>query len=61
VVLERVDAFGGEGDAAFGADGLGGQSGEAAGVGALEGAADAGSAAVEVEVFPTQAEEFALA
>ncbi|MER6622363.1 hypothetical protein [Streptomyces sp. NPDC000931] len=30
-------------------------------MGALEGAADAGCALVEVEVFPVEAEEFALA
>jgi hypothetical protein len=61
VALERVDALGGEGDAAFGSVGLGVQGGQAAGAGALEGAVDAGRAAVEVDVFPAQAEEFALA
>src|SRR5207247_2635649 len=50
-----------EGDAAFGGPGLGGQRGEPAGTGALECAADGGSTRVEVEVFPAQTEEFALA
>jgi hypothetical protein len=47
VLLEEVDAFGREG--------------EAAGAGALERAPDAGGPAVEVEVFPMEAEEFASA
>ncbi|GAB2709384.1 hypothetical protein GCM10010442_31240 [Kitasatospora kifunensis] len=41
--------------------GLRREGGQAAGVGALERASDAGGAACEVEVFPAQAEEFALA
>lgn len=61
VEFERADAFGGEGDAAFGADRFGGQGGQAAGGGALEGTADAGRAIVEVKVSPVQAEKFALA
>lgn len=61
VELEGVDAFGGKGDAAFGGQGLGVQDGQALGAGALEGAVDGGGAAVEVEVFPVEAEEFALA
>ncbi len=56
----RMDALG-KGDAAFGGPGLGGQRGEPACTGALECAADGGSARVEVEVFTVQAEEFALA
>jgi hypothetical protein len=58
---QRVDAAGGKGDAAFGGPRLGGQRGEPACAGALEGSADCGGARVEVEVFPAQAEEFALA
>jgi hypothetical protein len=50
-----------QGDASFGALGLGRESGRASGVGALEGASDGGGATGEVEVFPAQAEEFALA
>jgi hypothetical protein len=61
VILEGVDAFGGEGDAAFGCAGLGVQGGQAAGAGALEGAVDAGGTGVEVEVFPAETEEFAFA
>lgn len=61
VLLEGAEAFGREGDAAFGCAGLGGQVGEAAGAGALERAADGGGACAEVEVFPVEAEEFALA
>lgn len=52
VRAERGDAGGREDDAAFRADGLGRQGGEPAGPGALEGAADACGAVVEVEVFP---------
>jgi hypothetical protein len=47
-------------DAPFRTLGLGREGGQAAGVGALEGAADAGGSAGQVEVFPAQAEEFAL-
>jgi hypothetical protein len=36
VLLEGVEALGGQGDAAFGGAGLGGDLGEAAGAGALE-------------------------
>ncbi|SDL91279.1 hypothetical protein SAMN05444921_102166 [Streptomyces wuyuanensis] len=61
VQLQRVDAAGVEGDAAFGGPCLGGQRGEPAGAGALEGAADGGGAGVVIEVFLAQAEEFALA
>lgn len=61
VALQRPDAAGGEGDAAFGGPGLGGQRGEPACGCALECAADGGGACVEVDVFPAQAEEFALA
>ena len=61
VDLEGVDAFGGEGDAAFGGEGLGVQDGQPLAAGALEGAVDGGGAAVQVEVFPMEAEEFALA
>ena len=61
VLFEGAQALGGQGDAPFRALGLGGQGGQAAGVGALEGAADAGGSAGQVEVFPAQAEEFALA
>jgi hypothetical protein len=61
VVLQRLEAAGGEGDAALGGPGLGGQRGESARAGALQGAADGGRAPVEVEVFPPEAEEFALA
>lgn len=61
VELQRLDAAGGEGDAAFGGLGFGGQRGESAPAGALQGTADSGSTSVEVEVFPAQAEEFALA
>jgi hypothetical protein len=60
VELQRLEAAGGEGDEAFGGLRLGGQRGEPACAGALEGAADGGGAPVEVEVFPAQAEEFAL-
>ncbi|GAA3485084.1 hypothetical protein GCM10018966_096160 [Streptomyces yanii] len=59
--LQRVDAFGRESDAAFGGEGLGVQDGQTLRAGALEGAVDGGGAAVEVEVFPVEAEEFALA
>lgn len=61
VGLEGVDAFGGESDAAFGGAGLGVKDGQTAGGRALEGAMDAGGATVEIEVFPVQPEEFALA
>lgn len=44
-----------------GGPGLGGQRGEPACAGALQGSADCGGACVQVEVFPAQAEEFALA
>jgi hypothetical protein len=60
VDLEEADAFGGEGDAAFGSERLGVQDGQALAAGALEGAVDGGGAAVEVEVFPAEAEEFAF-
>ncbi|GLW72118.1 hypothetical protein Kpho02_44170 [Kitasatospora phosalacinea] len=50
-----------EDDAAFGADYLGGEGCQASDTCALGGAADAGRAGVQVEVFPAQAEEFALA
>lgn len=50
VALQRVDALGGEGDTAFGGSGLGVQDGQPVGAGALEGAVNAGRAAVEVEV-----------
>ena len=60
VCAERADAGGRQGDAPLGADGLGRQTSQAAPAGALESAADARGAAVEVEVFPAQAEEFAL-
>lgn len=52
--LEGAQAFGGEGDAPLGGQGLGVQDGQALASGALEGAVDGGGAAVE-------AEEFALA
>ncbi|GGR90381.1 hypothetical protein GCM10010269_31900 [Streptomyces humidus] len=61
VTLQRLETAGGEGDAAFGGPGLGGQRGEPACAGALQGSADRGGARVEVEVFPAEAEEFALA
>lgn len=61
VLVERGDAGGREGDAAFRADRLGRQGGEAASPSALKGTADAGGAAVEIEVFSVQAQEFALA
>ncbi|GGT26481.1 hypothetical protein GCM10010222_80360 [Streptomyces tanashiensis] len=61
VVLQRLAAAGGEGDAAFGGPRLGGQRDEPARAGALQGSTDCGGARVEVEVFPAQAEEFALA
>lgn len=60
VVLQRVVAAGGEGDATFGGTGLGGQRGESAGAGALQCAADGGGALIKVEIFPAQAEEFAF-
>lgn len=59
--LQRVAAEGGEGDTALGGPRLGGQRGEPACGGAVQGSADGGGARVEVEVFPAQAEEFALA
>ncbi|GHI41671.1 hypothetical protein Sviol_60790 [Streptomyces violascens] len=59
--LEGVDALGGEGDATFGGERLGVQDGQALAAGALEGAVDGGGSAIEVEVFPVEAEEFALA
>lgn len=61
VAFQRLEAAVREGDATFGGPGLGGQRGEAVCVGALECAADGSGAPVEVEVFPAQAEEFALA
>ncbi|OKJ75050.1 hypothetical protein AMK30_12410 [Streptomyces sp. CB02460] len=57
VALEGTEAFGGEGDAPLGGQGLGVQDGQALASGAVDG----GGAAVEVEVFPVEAEEFALA
>lgn len=59
VDLQSLEAGGGEGAAALGGPGLGGQRGESARAGALQGAADGSSAPTEVEVFPAQAEEFA--
>lgn len=61
VVLQGLEAAGGEGDAAFGGPGPGGQRGAPGCAGALQGAADSSGTGVEVEVFPAQAEEFALA
>jgi len=61
VDLEGSEALGREGDAPLGGQGLGVQDGQALGAGALEGAVDGGGAAVEIEVFPVEAEEFALA
>ncbi|MFJ6565522.1 hypothetical protein ACIQMV_37915 [Streptomyces sp. NPDC091412] len=61
VELQRLEAEGGEGDGAFGGPGLGGKCGESDRAGALQCAADGGDASVEVEVLPSQAEEFALA
>lgn len=58
---KREQTGGWEGDAAFGADCLGGEGGQTATAGALESTADAGGTAAVVEVFPAQAEEFALA
>ncbi len=55
VLFEGAQAWRRQCDASFGALGLGRESGQAGGVGALEGAADAGGAAGEVEVFPAQA------
>jgi hypothetical protein len=60
VLFEGAQARRRQGDASFGTLGLGREGDQAAGVGALEGAADAGSSAGQVEVFPAQAEEFAL-
>lgn len=60
MLLEEAEAFGGEGDTAFGRPGRGGQVGEAAGAGALERAPDAGRSGGEVEVFPVEGEEFAF-
>jgi hypothetical protein len=61
VSAKRGNAVGWQGDASLGADGLGRQGGKSPAGGALEGPANAGGACVEVEVFPAQAEEFALA
>jgi hypothetical protein len=61
MLFEGAQARRRQGDPSFRALGLGGQGGQAAGVGALEGSADAGGSAGQVEVFPAQAEEFALA
>lgn len=61
MLLEGVDAFGGDRTTALGRPGLGGKVGEAARAGALERAPDAGRSGGEVEVFPAEAEEFALA
>jgi len=63
VDLEGADAFGGEGDAASGGEGLGVQDSQPLAAGALEGTVDGGGSAVQIEVrvFPVEAEEFALA
>jgi hypothetical protein len=61
VSLERLEAAGGEDDAAFGGSGLCGQRGESTRAGALQSSADGCGACVEVEIFPAEAEEFALA
>lgn len=61
VDLEGADAFGGAGDAAFRGEGLGVQNGQTLAAEALQGVVDGGGAAVEVEVLPVEAEEFALA
>lgn len=53
MVFRRLKAVGGEGDAAFGGPGLGGQCGESARAGALQGASDGGRALFEV--FPAEA------
>jgi hypothetical protein len=61
VLYEGAQALGGQGDAPFRALGLGRQRNQAAPVGTLQGAADAGGAAGQVQVLPAQAEKFALA
>ncbi|GAA3370751.1 hypothetical protein GCM10020367_18620 [Streptomyces sannanensis] len=60
VLFEGLQALGGQGDPPLRALSLGWQDRQAAGVGALEGAADAGGPVGQVEVLPAQAEEFAL-
>ncbi|GAA3154491.1 hypothetical protein GCM10010521_47870 [Streptomyces rameus] len=50
VELQRLGTAGGEGDAAFGGPGLGGQPGEPACGGPLKDAADGGGAPVEAEI-----------
>jgi hypothetical protein len=61
VVLQRLEAASGEGDAALGSPCLGGQRGESASTGALKGATNGCRARAEVEVFPVEAEEFSFA
>lgn len=51
VLCQGAQAWRRQGDAPFGTLGLGREGGQAAGVGALEGASDAGSSAGEVEAF----------
>lgn len=60
-VLQRLETAVRESDAALGGPSLGGQSGEALCVSALQCSADGSGAPVEVEVFPAETEEFALA
>ena len=60
VPFEGVQALGGQGDSPLRALGLGGQGGQAGGVGALEGAADTGGSAGQVEAFPAQAKSSPL-
>lgn len=61
VLFEGAQALGGQSDAPLRAPGLARQGDKAAGVGELERAADAGGAAGQVEVLPSQAQQFALA
>jgi hypothetical protein len=55
MLFEGAQAWCRQGDAPFGTLGLGREGGQAAGVGALEGASDACGSAGEVEVFSAQA------
>jgi hypothetical protein len=55
------DAFGRQREAAFGGFGLWREEYQAALGGALQGSADVAGACVEVEVGPTQAEQFSAA
>lgn len=61
VLLQRMEAARRESNTTLGGPRLGGQRDESARAGALQSSTDGSGTGVEVEVFPVEAEEFALA